>query len=133
MVKTDVSEEHIATCPLYTRRDSPVLKMEVIRSSETLVLTITTRHKIPEDDFLHRHCRENLKSYLSDISFTCAHAAYIYVKLFLCLSTMVWFFGKVLMCVIGNKSFFFNKLWCTFYFRTEKSPSRFHPFLQYLL
>jgi hypothetical protein len=28
------------------------------------VLTITTRHQIPEDDFLHRHRRENLKSYI---------------------------------------------------------------------
>jgi hypothetical protein len=36
--------------------------MEAIRSSETSVLTITTRHQIPEDDFLHRHRRENVKS-----------------------------------------------------------------------
>jgi hypothetical protein len=32
-------------------------------SYETLVLTKTTRRNIPEDDILHSHCRENLKSY----------------------------------------------------------------------
>jgi hypothetical protein len=32
--------------------DSPALKMQAIRSSETSVLTKTTRHQIPEDDFL---------------------------------------------------------------------------------
>jgi hypothetical protein len=79
MVGTDVSEERIAsifgagesqvvtavaaTYSLYSRRDSPALKMEAILSSETSVTTITTRHQIPEDDFLHRHRRENLKSY----------------------------------------------------------------------
>jgi hypothetical protein len=43
----------VATCSLFSRRDSPALKMEAIRSSETSVLTTTTRHQIPEDDFLH--------------------------------------------------------------------------------
>jgi hypothetical protein len=38
--------------------------MEAIRSSETSVLTKTTRRQIPEDDFLHSHRRENLKSYI---------------------------------------------------------------------
>jgi hypothetical protein len=37
--------------------------MEAIRSSETSVNTISTRHHIPEDCFLHSHRRENLKSY----------------------------------------------------------------------
>jgi hypothetical protein len=37
--------------------------MEAIRSSKTSVLTTTTRQQIPEDDFLHTHGRENLKSY----------------------------------------------------------------------
>jgi hypothetical protein len=37
--------------------------MEAIRSSETSVNTISTRRHIPEDDFLHSHRRENLKSY----------------------------------------------------------------------
>jgi hypothetical protein len=53
----DVYEENrllgsAATCSLYSRRDSPALKMEAIRSSEMSVPTTTTRHQIPEDDFL---------------------------------------------------------------------------------
>jgi hypothetical protein len=42
------------------------LKMEAICSSETSVATQqTTRRHIPEDDTLHNHRRENLKSYIS--------------------------------------------------------------------
>jgi hypothetical protein len=61
LVRTDVSVA--ATCSLYSRRDSSALKMEAIRSSETSVLTKATRRQIPEDDFIHSHRRENLKSY----------------------------------------------------------------------
>jgi hypothetical protein len=39
------------------------LKMEAIRSSETLILTRATRHQIPEDDIHHSNRSENLKSY----------------------------------------------------------------------
>jgi hypothetical protein len=42
---------------------SYTLKMEAIRSSETSVNKISTRHHIPEDGILQSHSRENLKSY----------------------------------------------------------------------
>jgi hypothetical protein len=47
---------------------SPILvtlMMEALSSFETSVLTRATRHNIPEDDILHSHLCENLKSYIS--------------------------------------------------------------------
>jgi hypothetical protein len=40
------------------------LMTEALRSSDTLVLITATRRDIPEDCILHRHRRENLKSYI---------------------------------------------------------------------
>jgi hypothetical protein len=41
------------------------LMMETINSSEMSALTRATRRNIPEDDVLHSHLRENLKSYFA--------------------------------------------------------------------
>jgi hypothetical protein len=44
--------------------------MEVLSSSETSVLIRATPRNIPEDDILHSHHRENLKSYIALTSWT---------------------------------------------------------------
>jgi hypothetical protein len=79
-VRTDISEEHIASVikmerigklgTLVTAKVVPslpihvTLMMEAIRSFETFVLTTATRRNTPEDRILHSHGRENLKSYI---------------------------------------------------------------------
>jgi hypothetical protein len=39
--------------------------MDVLSSSETMVLTKATQGDVPEGGILHSHCRENLKSYVA--------------------------------------------------------------------
>jgi hypothetical protein len=83
LVGTDVSEEVSVSiirmtrigelrtlAPTSNRRtlrpSSPILvtlMMETVSSSETLVLTRSTRRKISEDDIIHSRSRENLKFY----------------------------------------------------------------------
>jgi hypothetical protein len=40
-------------------------RVALVRTDLSEELTRTTRRNIPEDDILHSHCRENLKSYIA--------------------------------------------------------------------
>jgi hypothetical protein len=65
----------LATCCLlvFAELISLTLKMEAICSSETLVETQrTTRFHIPEDDTIHNHRCENIKSYILKNMFMCS-------------------------------------------------------------
>jgi hypothetical protein len=58
----------VARILVFAELISSTLKMEAVCSSETLVETQQTmgRH-IPEDETLHKHSCENLKSYMVNI------------------------------------------------------------------
>jgi hypothetical protein len=85
LVITDVSEElsasiirvtrigELGTTLVLTTANVPsppflvILIMETLNSSETLVLSRTTRRNIPEHAILHSHRRENLRYYIDFI------------------------------------------------------------------
>jgi hypothetical protein len=64
LVRSDVSDEHVAANGFPTSPNLVTLIMEALRSSEMSVLTRTTLCNITEDGILHSHYRENLKSYI---------------------------------------------------------------------
>jgi hypothetical protein len=79
LMRTDVSEDFIASLIRITRIGElrllvvakvvlsssilVTLMMEATRSSETSILTRITRRNMPQDDIVHCHRREYLKSY----------------------------------------------------------------------
>jgi hypothetical protein len=73
LVRTDVSGNFLRSMRrlLVTANvvhSSPILvtlMMKALRSSEMSILKRVTRRNIPEDDILHSHRRENLKSYIA--------------------------------------------------------------------
>jgi hypothetical protein len=91
---------------------SPILvtlMKEALGSSETSVLTRSTRRNIPEDAILHSHRRENPKSYL------------------LCLPCKAEYMCNMFIRNVGSLSTDFRELWDT------RSPLRETHVLQSLL
>jgi hypothetical protein len=65
LVRTDVSEEHIASIIRVTEIGKLGTKLAVTSNRSTSVLTGATRHSIREDGNLHSHRGENLESYIA--------------------------------------------------------------------
>jgi hypothetical protein len=66
VVRTDVSEELSASFIRVTKIGELGTTLAVTSNRRTLrmILTRATRCNIPEDDILHSHRRENLRSYI---------------------------------------------------------------------
>jgi hypothetical protein len=88
---------------------SSTLKMEATCSSETSVATQQTIQRyIPEDDTLHNHCCENLKSYvslfISESSSTCIFYFVKFFSLSIILLHLIYHFLCKHLPVIFSKS-----------------------------
>jgi hypothetical protein len=119
-VRTDVSEERIASN----------IRVNTMRFSEASVLTTDTRHHIPEDDILHRHRRENLKSYTRElILFTRADRSDRAVPGMNCLLPLQWW-DRVFESHLTLR---YTRLFCLCFpvCRYEKSGSTMRQYISY--
>jgi hypothetical protein len=87
LVRTDVSEERIASIIRVTRIGSNLLLTHSLHSDnggdtflETSLLTRATRRHVIEDGILHSHRRENLRLYIAYTSLS-LHVLYFYYNL----------------------------------------------------